>query len=110
MNPRLRIALIIAALVAAAILVDHYSRCYGRPLTREEAVRRANAQLQNLDKDFVLGAPLPVDVGEQYDPDKKTWIITFRGVNCELSIITDRCHGTDIGGMSEGCKERRSSR
>jgi len=110
MNRLWMIALIVVTLVVAALFANHYLRCHGKPLTREEALRRANAQLQYLAKDFNLGETVPVLADEEYDPDKKTWILTFRSPTCEVSIITDRCHGTDIGGMSEGCKVRRGSR
>jgi hypothetical protein len=100
------VALIVAVLVAVVLLADHYSRCYGKPLSRDEALQRANEQLRYLSKDFLLGDTLPALADEQYDPQKKTWIVTFRNSTCEVSIITDRCHGTDVGGMSDGCKDR----
>jgi hypothetical protein len=104
------IALIVVASVAVALFAEHYSRCYGKPLSREEALRRANAQLQFFDKDFVLGDSLPALKEEEYDPEEKTRTFTFRYPTCEVSVIADRCQGTDIGGISQGCKERRASR
>jgi len=104
------IALVVVVLVLIVLFLDHYSRCYGKPLSREEALQRANRQLQFLNKDFVLGDTLPILAAEEYNPDTRTWILTFRSPTCEVSIITDRCHGTDVGGMSEGCKERPAPR
>jgi hypothetical protein len=100
------IVLIVAALAAVVLSADYYSRCYGKPFSRDEAMRRANAQLQYLAKYFVLGDTPPVLVDEQYDSYAKTWMLTFRSPTCEVIVIADRCHGTDIGGLSEGCKER----
>lgn len=97
------IALIVLGLLAVAVLGDYVFRCYGRPLSREEALQRAHSQLQYLSNDFALGDPPPSLAGEQYDSEQKSWILTFRNATCEVSIITDRCHGTDIGGLSEGC-------
>jgi hypothetical protein len=103
------ITLIVVALAALALFGEHYSRCNGKPLSREEALQRANAQLQLLARDFELGDSLPVLTEEQYDTTHKSWILTFRNPTCEVSIIADRCHGTDIGGVSAGCKERRGN-
>jgi hypothetical protein len=100
------IVLIVAALAAVVLSADYYSRCYGKPFSRDEAMRRANAQLQYLAKYFVLGDTPPVLVDEQYDSYAKTWMLTFRSPTCEVIVIADRCRGTDIGGLSEGCKER----
>ena len=100
------VALIVVAAVTAILFADHYSRCYGKPLSREEALQRASVQLQYLSRDFDLGDTLPVLTAGEYDPAKKTWILTFRNSTCEVSIIADRCEGTSIGGVTEGCKER----
>jgi hypothetical protein len=106
---KLGITVIVVALAALALFGEHYSRCHGKPLSRDEALQRANAQLQLLARDFVLGDPLPALSKEQYDPIDKLWILTFHNSTCEVSIIADRCHGTDIGGVTAGCKERRGS-
>ena len=92
--------------VAAILLVEHFWRCSGIPLSREEALRRASVRLQYLSRHFDLGEPPPALVKEQYDPKQQTWIFSFRSPNCEVDVIADRCHGTDIGGMSHGCKEK----
>ena len=106
MSKKLKITLIVVALALAVLSADHYSRCHGKTLSREEALHRAQSQLQLLARDFFLGDSLPTLKDEQYDPSSKSWTITFRNSTCEVSIITDRCHGTDVGGVSEGCKER----
>ena len=101
-----KIALIVIALVPAVLFADHFRRCSGMPLSREEALRRATVRLQHLSRHFELGNPLPALVEEQYDSKQQTWIFTFRSNTCEFDIIADRCHGTDIGGLSEGCKQK----
>jgi hypothetical protein len=91
------------ALVAALLFGDYWLRCHGKPLARDEALKRANIRMQYLSKDWVLGSPLPVLVAEQYDPKDGSWMFTFRNNTCQVDIVTDRCNGTDVGGMSKGC-------
>jgi hypothetical protein len=85
---------------------DYYARCHGKPLSRAEALERADKQLQYLSRDFVLGNSDPSLVDEQYDASERTWTFTFRNGASEVTVITDRCKGTDIGGISAGCKQR----
>ena len=99
-----RITLTIIGLGAASLLVDHFWRCSGIPLSREEALQRATAQLKYLNRKNTLGVTLPALVEERYDPEQQTWIFTFRNSNCTVDIVADRCHGTDVGGVSQGCK------
>lgn len=101
-----RILAVVITLIVVVLFVDYYSRCHGKPLSREEALQRATAQLQHLSKNFVIGDPLPALVEEEYDATARTWILTYRGGACEVFIIADRCNGTDIGGISGGCKQR----
>jgi hypothetical protein len=101
-----RTAAILAALVALFLFGDYYIRCHGKPLSREEALQRASALLQHLSRNFDLGNPPPVLVEEQYDEPRETWILTFRSHTCEISVIADRCQGTEVGGISEGCRQR----
>src|SRR5579862_9201652 len=93
-------------LFALILFGDHYARCHGKPLSRAEALERADKQLQYLSRDFALGNSAPSLVDEQYDASEKTWTFTFHSGACEITVITDRCKGTDIGGISAGCKER----
>jgi hypothetical protein len=95
-----------SVLVAVILFGDYYARCHGKPLSRAEALERATKQLQYLSRDFALGSSTPALVDEQYDASQKTWNFTFRNSACEVSVIADRCKGTDIGGISAGCKER----
>jgi hypothetical protein len=53
----------------------------------------------------VVGDPLPALVEEKYDPDQKLWMFRFQNSTCTIDIMTDRCHGTDVGGTN-GCKVR----
>src|SRR5258708_98378 len=98
-----RLAAIAVLVLGALLFVDYWSRCHGKPLSREESLQRANVTLQHLSKDWVLGDPLPSLVEEQFEPKDGSWLFTFRNNTCEVSIITDRCNGTDVGGMSKGC-------
>jgi hypothetical protein len=98
---------VLVLLVAMALFAEYWFRCHGNPLDREEAVRRADKQLWYLSRDWVLGNPLPALAEEQYDASDGSWRFTYRNATCEVSIITDRCNGTDIGGVSEGCTKHR---
>jgi hypothetical protein len=110
MSKKWQMVLLIFAVILIALIADFYSRCHGKPLSREEAVERADTQLKYLARDFVLGEPLPVLTSEQYDSTSRTWTLDFRNSTCEVSIIADRCHGTDVGGLSAGCTKRTNSR
>jgi hypothetical protein len=103
---KIRIPLVIIALVFAVFLVDYLFRCHGRPLSREEAFERANAKLLRFSKKFVVGDSLSKLNEEQYDPQRKEWMFTFENSTCSVIIIADRCNGTDIGGISKGCTVR----
>lgn len=103
---KLRIVFALTCLIFAVFLIDYLIRCHGKPLSREEALERANAKLQRFSRKFVVGDTLPKLVEEQYDPHKKEWIFTFDNSTCSVIIIADRCHGTDIGGVSKGCTVR----
>jgi hypothetical protein len=93
-------------LFALILFGDYYARCHSKPLSRAEALERADKQLQYLSRDFVLGNSDSSLVDEQYDASERTWTFTFRNGACEVTVITDRCKGTDIGGISAGCKQR----
>jgi hypothetical protein len=99
-------ALALVALIACTLVANHLFRSYGPPLSREEALRRATAQLQYFSRQHMTGNTVPVLAEEQYDPSKKTWVFTFRSADCEIAIIADRRQGTEVGGMSKGCDVR----
>ncbi|MFY9729416.1 MAG: hypothetical protein WAK24_02325 [Candidatus Acidiferrales bacterium] len=95
-----------SVLLALFLFKDYYARCHGKPLSRAEALERATEQLRYLSRDFALGNPAPTLVDEQYDASQKTWNFTFRNGTCEVSVIADRCKGTNIGGITAGCTKR----
>jgi hypothetical protein len=99
-----RIALAIVGLVVVALCADYFWRCSGIPLSRKEALRRATTQLEHLNRNHAFGDSLPALVDEQYDSNQQTWMFTFRNGACTVEILADRCHGTDVGGVSQGCK------
>jgi len=104
LNWKWRTGLIVIGLCLLGLLADHFRRCSGIPLSREEALRRATAQLKYINRKNTLGPTLPPLAEEQYDPKQQTWIFTFRNGACTVDIVADRCHGTDVGGVSQGCK------
>ena len=100
--------IVVIVLLAGGLYYDHWLRCNGKPYERAEALRNANSFLQSLSQDFLLGDPLPSLAEEQYDSPQETWMFTFRNSTCTVDIITDRCQGTEVGGMSEGCTKHRA--
>ena len=97
------LALVIVVAVAGAILaVDHFRLCNASPLSRDEALRRATEKLRSYSQKFTVDNLPTEPVEEHYDEAQKTWSFRFRGKACEIIILTDRCHGTDIGGTN-GC-------
>ena len=103
---RIVIGLFVAlAIIGSVFVVDHVVRCNGKPLTRDEALQRASAKLKRFSQKFVVGDATPELVEEHYDDKQKVWMFTFRGKACEIIILADRCHGTDIGGTN-GCSPR----
>jgi len=101
-----QIAMATLLVIVGIFLAEYALRCYRKPLSRQEALERASAKLQRFSKKFVVGDSLPPLVDESYDPQRKEWTFTFKNSTCTVGIIVDRCHGTDIGGISEGCKVR----
>jgi hypothetical protein len=99
---------VVVVLLAGMLYYDHWSRCSGKPYERADALRNATSFLQSLSRDFSLGDPPPSLVEEQYDSARATWMFTFRNATCTLDIITDRCKGTEVGGMTKGCTGRRA--
>jgi hypothetical protein len=99
------IVMFLVLIVTVVLIGDYLFRCYGKPLSREEALQRVTAQLKSLSHDLNFGESLPPLVKEQYDPGRKTWWFTFKNEVCEIDIITDRCEGTDVGGTT--CQIRR---
>jgi hypothetical protein len=97
---------VVIVLIFGALIVDYLFRYYGPPLSREEALRRATAQLQYFSRQRMTGGTVPVLAEEQYDSEKKTWVFTFRNANCEIAILADRRQGTEVGGMTKGCDVR----
>jgi len=100
------VLLAVIGLIFAVFLSDYVMRCHRKPLSREEALERANNKLQRFSRKFVVGDTLPKLAEEQYDPQRGEWMFTFDNSTCSLTIIADRCHGMDIGGVSKGCTVR----
>src|SRR5258706_14879474 len=97
----------IIAVLTVEHFVERYIRCYVKPpLTREEALQRSTRYWKDLSKDFVLGGEFPTLSEERYDAERKEWAFTFSNSTCTIVVITDRCHGTEVGGMSKGCTVR----
>jgi hypothetical protein len=60
-----RIVSVVIAVLVIALIADHVIRCYGKPLSREEAVRRADRELHYLYEEHQLGSTLPTLSGEE---------------------------------------------
>jgi hypothetical protein len=96
----------VCLLVVGAGVIDFFVNSYGPPLTRREALGQANALLQDLSRQDMTGGTVPQLAQEQYDPDKKTWMFTFRNDHCVIDVISDRLQGAEVGGMTKGCDTR----
>jgi hypothetical protein len=93
---------------AAFLFYQDWLNCHGKPLAREEALRDASSELQDLSRSFSLGNPPPSLSAEKYDDVRGEWMFTFSNLDCTVDIITDRCKGTEVGGMSKGCTKHRT--
>jgi hypothetical protein len=87
--------------VGAALFVDYWAKCHGAPLSRDEALQRAKARAERFTKSHRTH-PVPEAVKMEFDRKSNVWLVTFEGTDCEIIIITDRCHGDDVGGARCG--------
>lgn len=95
----------ILAFVIVALTIEYLITCYLRPpLNREEALQRSTRYLNEFSKD--LRGETPSLFEEQYDAKRGEWMFTFSNSIFSVNIIVDRCRGADVGGISEGCKDR----
>jgi hypothetical protein len=97
---RYRWFVLILAVAAIAICADYARRCYGPPLSREEALHRGQLRLERFIKTHKVPGELPVLVSEQYEQDTRTWLLSYESKGCKVIVMVDRCHGDDIGGTS----------
>jgi hypothetical protein len=106
--------MIVGGLVMMIVITDRierYIKCQVMPaLTREEALQRSTRYWYDLSEDFSLDAESPTLSEERYDAERREWAFTFSNTTCTVIIITDRCQGTEVGGMSEGCTVRVKNR
>jgi hypothetical protein len=98
-----RIVLAIVGLAVVVLFAGYFWRCRV-PLSPQEAISRATMKLEYLNRNHAFGDSLPALVDEKYDSKQKTWMFTFRNGACTVEILVDRCHGTNVGGVSQACK------
>lgn len=86
---------LVAGIAFIAILTvgaEYAFRCHGAPLTRDEAVARAKAQLKRYKQSFQIAEPMSLsDITTEQGT--KTWLASFVGPKCKVIIVVDRCHG-----------------
>lgn len=92
-------SLVLTFLIADA--ADNWNRCYSAPLSRAEAIERAHTRFERFAQSYSLPSPLPTLVDAEFEADSNSWLVTFRGNDCEVIVITDRCRGDDIGGTTK---------
>ena len=80
---KLQLAALAILVLGALLFADYWSRCHAEPLSREEALRRANVRLQYLSQHWVLGDSLPVLVEQEFEPKDGSWALTFRTVTAK---------------------------
>jgi hypothetical protein len=103
---KLLLLFLLLGLATAVVMTQAYYRCHGKPLSHEEAVARAEMLLQQFSKQHNVGETLPLLVEENYDEQRRSWMFRYRNSVCELVIYADRCHGTEVGGLNQGCTVR----
>ncbi len=86
-----------------ALAIEYARKCYGPPLSRQEAVSRGQARLERFIRTHRVTGDLPVLAEEQYEQDTKTWLLTYVGKTCKVIVMVDRCHGDDVG-SSTACQ------
>ena len=99
MKKPMGITLIIAAVIAIAATGDYVHRCMAPPLSREEASERALARLEKFKKSFGVREVFTL-TESSFDKQSSAWIFSFTSKDCTVMIVTDRCHGDDIGGLT----------
>ena len=91
----------VISIAVAVVATDYWRRCHGPTLTKVEAVDRAQKQLTRfLTSHHVHEATFSV-VDAQFESDTNSWLITYKSSTCSVIVITDRCHGDEIGAASE---------
>lgn len=76
------------------------SGCSAAPLTRDEAVRLADARLGKFSSSLGLHERFS-ESSARFDNDSKAWIVTFRNPECMVMMVVDRCHAKDLGGTTD---------
>jgi hypothetical protein len=67
--------LLVSVLVAG---IDYWRRCHGLPLTRAEAVERAQKRMTRFFTSRGFQIPMPELVGTQFEADTNAWLITYK--------------------------------
>jgi hypothetical protein len=101
---QVKTAWVIAAVAFAVMLAaaaDYGFRCYGAPLSRDEAVVRAEDQVERFKKSFNITEAMTLST-ITFEHDSKTWLASFAGPKCKVVIVVDRCHG-DSAESSNAC-------
>ena len=83
-----------------ALVHTSVSGCSAAALTRDEAVRQAEARLTKFSASLGLRQSFPQS-SARFDNDSKSWIVTFRNSQCMVMMVVDRCHATDLGGTTD---------
>ena len=74
--------------------------CSAASLTRDEAVREAQAGLGKFSASLGLRERFP-ESSARFDDDSKSWIVTFRSPDCKVMMVVDRCHADDLAGTTD---------
>ena len=80
--------------------------CCGNPeLSRDEALASANQYVDQM-RQYTAFPETPRVTEGVFDTDAKSWSFTFESGECKIVIITDRCDGADVGGITPSCKQK----
>ena len=94
-------AIFVAGVVLAAAWWQSHrgSSCQGPPLTRAEASEKARVQFRSFSKSLAVPGRF-TETGARFERDTGSWFVTFKGPNCSVVIVVDRCGRNRTGGMT----------
>jgi hypothetical protein len=104
-NRSAMIILVIGIILVVGLAGEYILRCYGKPLSREEAIKRGSLHIQILSNQYDFGESVPPLVSEEYDAFSKSWTFKYQNASCSIILDVDRCYGTDLRGTT--CPIRR---
>jgi hypothetical protein len=76
------------------------SSCSAAPLTRDQAIQRAQARLGKFSASLGFHERF-TEPSARFDDDSQSWIVTFRSPECMVMMVVDRCKPNELGGTTD---------